>query len=297
VPTVLGLILPVLAVPAVAYAASQSVSGIAALSLLAVALQGFVWFVVDGETDGGFTCGLALAACFFFDPIAIFYGLALGAAAFFFATDRFRATRSAAPATVAVITFPTVFVTLAWMFLQWRFTGVAIQLVATNPDLGSFPHGVGSGLGAAATTVGGSLRHVPLFLAVAVIYAVRFRAALGGYAVSVLARSWPVWVGLRYTPVTAYVLFTLVVLMSIPRDSGPRTSRALAVIGVAQLVLAWLWPPTSPGFEQWLAVVLPAEQRSNRRPSPSTSQSANRSALHPRPRRNASMVSVVKTDQ
>lgn len=77
-PTVLGLILPVFAVPAVAYAASQSVSGIAALSLLAVALQGFVWFVVDGDTDAGSTCGLALAACFFFDPIAIFYALALG---------------------------------------------------------------------------------------------------------------------------------------------------------------------------------------------------------------------------
>ncbi|MFR9803897.1 hypothetical protein ACL02T_16580 [Pseudonocardia sp. RS010] len=121
-PTVLGLILPVFAVPAVAYAASQSVSGIAALSLLAVALQGFV---VDGDTDVGFTCGLALAACFLFDPIAIIYALALGAAAFFFAVDRFRTTRSAAPATVAVITFPTVFVTPAWMFLQWRFTGDA----------------------------------------------------------------------------------------------------------------------------------------------------------------------------
>ncbi|MCE3554373.1 hypothetical protein LWC33_23315 [Pseudonocardia sp. RS11V-5] len=111
--TVAGLILPVFAVPAVAYAASQSMSGIAALSLLAVALQGFVWFVVDGDTDAVFTCGLALAACFFFDPIAIFYAIALGAAAFFFAVDRFRTTRAAAPATVAVITFPTVFVTLA----------------------------------------------------------------------------------------------------------------------------------------------------------------------------------------
>lgn len=245
------------AVPAVAYAASQSVSGIAALSLLAVALQGFVWFVVDGDTDAGFTCGLALAACFFFDPIAIFYALALGAAAFFFAVDRFRATRSAAPATVAVITFPTVFVTLAWMFLQWRFTGDPIQLVATNPDLGSFPNGVGGGLGAAAVIVGAALVHVPLFLAVAVIYAVRFPAALVGYAVSVLASILAVSVGLRYTPVTAHVLFTLVALMSIPRDSGPRTSRTLAVIGLAQLALAWLRPPTSPGFEQWPAAVLP----------------------------------------
>lgn len=137
-----------------------------------------------------------------------------------------------------MITFSTVFVTLAWMFLQWRFTGDAIQLVATNPDLGSFPNGVWGGLGAAAVTVGAALLHVPLFLAVAVIYAVRFPAALVGYAVSVLASILAVWVGLRYTPVTAYVLFTLVALMSIPRDSGPRTSRALAVIGSS----SWPWP-------------------------------------------------------
>ncbi|MCE3554372.1 hypothetical protein LWC33_23310 [Pseudonocardia sp. RS11V-5] len=99
--------------------------------------------------------------------------------------------------------------------------------------------------------------HVPLFLAVAIIYAVRFPAALVGYAVSVLASVLAVWVALRFTPVTAYVLFTLVALMSIPRDSGPRTSRTLAVIGLAQLALAWSWPPTSPGFEQWLTAVLP----------------------------------------
>ncbi|GAA2870834.1 hypothetical protein GCM10010472_30200 [Pseudonocardia halophobica] len=79
----------------------------------------------------------------------------------------------------------------------------------------------------------------------------------GCYAVSVLASILAVWVGLRYTPVTAYVLFTLVALMSIPRDSGPRTSRTLAVTVLAQLALAWLWPPTSPGFEQWLTAILP----------------------------------------
>jgi hypothetical protein len=95
-PVVAALILPVFAMPAVAYAASQSVAGIAALSLLAVALQGFVWFVVDGDTDAGFTCGLALGATFFFDPIAGFYALALGLAAWFFAIERFRQVRSAA---------------------------------------------------------------------------------------------------------------------------------------------------------------------------------------------------------
>jgi hypothetical protein len=67
-PVVAALILPVFAVPAVAYAASQAVAGIAALSLLAVALQGFVWFVVDGDTGAGFVCGLALGATFSSTP-------------------------------------------------------------------------------------------------------------------------------------------------------------------------------------------------------------------------------------
>jgi hypothetical protein len=29
----------------------------------------------------------------------------------------------------------------------------------------------------------------------------------------------------------------------------------LAAVALAQLVLAWVWPPTSPGFADWLATV------------------------------------------
>ncbi len=53
------------------------------------------------------------------------------------------------------------------------------------------------------------------------------------------------------------MLFTLVALMSIPRGSGRRTLAVLAVVGVAQLVLAWVWPPISPGFTDWLALIRP----------------------------------------
>jgi hypothetical protein len=66
-----------------------------------------------------------------------------------------------------------------------------------------------------------------------------------------------VWLGLRFTPVTAYVLFTVVALMAVPRNVG-RPLRALLVgASVGQLVLAWVWPPTSPGFTEWLSAVLP----------------------------------------
>jgi hypothetical protein len=93
-------------------------------------------------------------------------------------------------------------------------------------------------------TIGAALLHVPLHLAVGVIYVVR-RPALTGYVVAVVASTFAAWVGLRFTAVTAYVLFTLIALMSIPRNTGRRTSYALAVVGLAQLAMAWVWPPIS----------------------------------------------------
>jgi hypothetical protein len=252
-----GLLLPVFAVPAVAFLASQSVAGIATLSLLAIALQGFARFAVDRDTEAGFTTGLALAGAYLFDPIAVFYALALGGAAWFFAHDRFRTERSAATATVAVMAFPTVFLVLAWMFLDWRFTGSAFHPTALSPDLFAFPDGIGPGLGSAALVVGAALLHVPLYLAVGLLYAVRFPVALVGYLVAVLASIVAVWIGLRFTPVTAYVLFTLVALMSIPRRTAPRLLAGLAVVGAVQLVLAWVWAPSSPGFVEWLTLILP----------------------------------------
>ena len=137
------LLLPLFAVPAVAYAASQSVAGIALLSLLGVALHGFVRFTLSRDTEAGFTTGLALAAAFTVDPIAIFYALALGAATWFIAHERFRTERFGAQATVAVIVFPTVFVVLSWMFLEWRFAGAVFGTVAADPAVLTFAEGSG----------------------------------------------------------------------------------------------------------------------------------------------------------
>ena len=103
--------------------------------------------------------------------------------------------------------------------------------------------------------MGAALLHVPLFVAVGVIYAVRRPVALVGYLTPVVASVVAVWVRRRYTPVTAYVLFTLVALLAVPWDTGRRTGAVLAAVALAQLVLAWVWPPTSPGFADWLATV------------------------------------------
>lgn len=156
-----------------------------------------------------------------------------------------------------MIVFPTVFAVLSWMFLEWRFAGSAFGTITADPAVLTFRDGVLPALGTAATTVGGALLHVPLFVAVGAIYAVRRPVALVGYLTSVPASVVAVWVGLRYTPVTAYVLFTLIALLAVPRDTGRRTGALLAVVALAQLALAWVWPPASPGFADWLAAVLP----------------------------------------
>jgi hypothetical protein len=254
---VAGLLPPLFAVPAVAYLASQSVAGIASLSLLAIGLQGFARFTVDRDTEAGFATGLALAAAVAFDPIAAFYAVALGGAAWFLARERFRTERSAATATVAVVAFPTAFLVLSWMFLQWRFTGSVLHTVPTSPGLLVFADGVAADLGEALRSIGAALLHVPLFLAVGLVYAVRAPLALVGYLVPVLASVVAAWIGLGFTPVTAYVLFTLVALNFVPRGTGRRALGALAAVGVVQLVLAWVWPPVSPGFTDWLGAVLP----------------------------------------
>ncbi len=65
------------------------------------------------------------------------------------------------------------------------------------------------------------------------------------------------WIGLRFSPVTGYLLFTLVALTSVPRRTGRRVLGALAAVGVGQLVMAWVWPPVSPQFTEWPAAVVP----------------------------------------
>ncbi len=96
-----------------------------------------------------------------------------------------------------MIAFPTVFFVLAWTFLQWRFTGSAMHTVPTSPGFFTFPDGIVGGIGSAATMVGAALLHVPLFLAVGVLYARRFPLALVGYLTSVVASVVAVWIGLR----------------------------------------------------------------------------------------------------
>jgi hypothetical protein len=153
-----------------AHAASQLLAPVAALALLAVALDGFIAFAAYGRTEGGFTAGLALALSFCFDPGALLYA--------------------------AVLAFPVAAVFTGWLFLVWKFSGSL---------LGSLHYQAGA-----------------------------------------------LWLGFAYSQVTAYLMFTLLALVTIASLPSRRLQPAFAVAALCQVALAIAWPPVSPGYNAWL---------------------------------------------
>ena len=253
-----ALLSTVFGVPAVAYLASQSVAGILSLSLLTVALLGFIRFSAAGSTEGGFIAGLAFALAFLTSPIALFYALAVGAAAAIVAVERGRTSPGAVSATVGVLLFPAVFMAGAWAFLEWRFAGTAFHGLLAAPGVFAFPGGLAPSFVAAAGTVGIGLLHAPLYAVVGVLVARVRPVALVGYLLPVLGSVVATWIGLIFTQIGVYVFLTVLALTALPRRP-PRPLRAvLLVVALAQLVLSWVWPPTSAGFTEWTSAMLSA---------------------------------------
>lgn len=252
-----ALLSTLFAVPAVAFLASQAVAGIASISLITVALLGFVRFTVNGSTEGGFVAGLAFALAFLTSPIALFYALAAAGSTVFLARGRFRATPGAALATVGVLLFPTVCVACSWAFLEWRFAGTAFGALVGSPTFLAFPGGVGASLLAATTTVGLGLVHVPLYVVCGVLAARVRPLSLVGYVLPLIGSVVAVWLGLTFTAITIYVFLTILALAAaVPARPGRRVTVLLVTTAVVQLVLAWVWPPTSSGFRDWASVLL-----------------------------------------
>ncbi|MFY0405687.1 hypothetical protein [Solicola sp. PLA-1-18] len=249
-----ALLATVFAVPAVAYVASQSMAAIGSLALLTVALEGVAWFTLARQTEAGFMVGLALAGAFLFDPLAIFFAIAVAAMSVLIARDRFRDEPGAATATVAVMVFPVMFLAVAWSFLQWQFTGSALGWVLLTDDALQFTHGVVGGLGIAAAEVGLTVLVSPLFVVVALLYwrqPLTVLAQLVVVPVMVMA----LWFQLPLTAVSVYLLCTLVALTHVPRDLTRRLQVLIGVVALVQVAAVWAVPPVSDGFEQWLAVL------------------------------------------
>jgi hypothetical protein len=254
-----SVLLPLAFVPAMWYSSSELLPEVVALTFLAVALQGFIHCAADGDVHSGFVAGIALAAAYAADPGALLFTVVMCLFVPLIGVLRHRGEpHQASVAVVAVIAFPCVAAVAVWSFLLWKFTGNWPGSLAYAPEAHvlAFPDGVLGGLWNAVTAALADLAHSVMYICVAALVTIRRRApAYGvGLLLPVLVLVLALWLGFDYNPVTAYFMFTLLavtVITNNPTMDDPRLRLVLLVAAVAQLALAFAWPPTSAGFELW----------------------------------------------
>ena len=254
VPLALSILLlaSLAAVPAAIYGATQDIAAFAGLAFLILALDGFVRFIVDRETRGGFQAGMMLALSFGCDPVALVYAAALAGAAPLLARTRYREDPGAAVATASVLLFPVGAAAAAWAFLEWRFTGAVFATVRHNGTFVHFPDGVVRGLGIALRDTATTALHVPVYVAVGALLFARKRIAVAGYALPLAGLVFAQWVGLTYTNTTAFMLLAAIAILTVPARPSRNTVRVLAAAGALQIGLG-LWATShSPEVQQFL---------------------------------------------
>jgi hypothetical protein len=251
-PLSVALLASLACVPAVLYGATQDLAAFAGLAFLIVALDGFVRFIVDRDTRGGFLAGLMLAFAFGCDPIALVYAVALAAAAPLLAHARFRSEPDAAVATASVLIFPVAAAAAAWAFLEWRFTGSAFAVLVDQGTLFRFSDGVVNGLVAALRDTVGTALHVPVYLAVGALLFLRKPVAVAGYAIPLAGLVVAQWIGLSYSDVTAFMLLAAVAIVTAPRRPGRRASELLYAAAALQIVLGVIATAHSADVQRFL---------------------------------------------
>jgi len=251
-------LLPLVCVPAMWYSASQLLPAVIALTFLAIALQGFIHFAADGDVHSGFMAGLALAAAYLADPSALLFAAVMCLSVPLIGAVRQPGEPQRSLSVCAVLAFPCAAIVAIWSFLLWKFTGHWPGSLAYAPSahLLAFPAGVLPGLWHAVTATLTDLAHSVMYLAVALLVTRRRRSPGYGLALllPVLALALALWLGFDYDAVTAYLMFTLLAVTVIthnPTMNAPRLRKLLLIAAAAQLALAFLWPPTSVGFEAW----------------------------------------------
>lgn len=253
-----SVLLPLVCLPAMWYSASQLLPAVVALTFVAVALQGFIHFAADGDIHSGFMAGLALAAAYLADPSALLFAAVMCLSVPLIGAVRQPGEPQAALSVCAVLAFPCIAVVAIWSFLLWKFTGDWPGSLAYAPsaDVLAFHGGVLAGLWHASGAALTDLAHSVMYLAVGVLVIRRRRSPAYGVALLLpaLALALALWLGFDYSPVTAYLMFTLLAVTMIthnPTMDDPGLRKVLLVAAVAQLALALVWPPTSAGFETW----------------------------------------------
>jgi len=249
------MIASVTLIPSVWYLASQDVATIGGLTMLVIALSGFIRFVQDHDTVGGFTAGLFIAAAFLFDPAALAYAITLALATPLLAATRDYREPGATRALISVLCFPIVAVLLGWAFLEWRFDGSAFAFITSDLGLFHFEVSPLADLWAAAGEVARNVAFVPVYVAVALLLMLRRPITGLGFLIPVAGLVLVRWSGLFYSPTATLVLLTLLAMVSVPSKPTRLGTWIVPAAALAQLLMNVAFPPETPGFESWMALL------------------------------------------
>jgi hypothetical protein len=250
--------MPLIAVPQMWFFNSELLPAVIALTFLAVALFGFIQFASYGETYGGFIAGLALAASYAADPGAILYALVMCLFVPLLGARRYHGDPQGPIGAALVIAFPVVAMSACWSFLIWKFSGTwpgNLDYAPTAHVL-QFPDGVLGGLGHALASAFADLARSTLYIAAAVVVAVRRRSILFGVGLvlPVLALALALWLGFAYSAISAYYMFVLLAIAVITNHrlmDRPQYATVLVIAAAVQVIIGIeLLPPTT-GFTVW----------------------------------------------
>ncbi|WP_436535155.1 hypothetical protein [Actinoplanes sp. HUAS TT8] len=203
------------------------------MALVVVALDGYLRFVVDGQTLGGFVAGITLACAAVCDLATLVYMAALAAAVPFLAGTWARQVK-ATTAILAVLAFPSVAVYLGWLYVRWRFG-------AGSPH-NSTPMSAFDPVRGAVTAISG-LAHCLLYVVSAAAVARRRRSALPAYLLPVAVVALLVAVGASRSTLVINLFFTAVAVTAIRTHLPRRDWAILAGVAAAQIGLVLMWPP------------------------------------------------------
>lgn len=249
--TALVLVATLAVSPGFALTATADLATFLALTLIALALDGFARFVHHGNTHGGFRAGLALGLAGLCHPGAIVVAVGFAAAAPLIAHYRYRGRRAAGRATAGVLLFPTVAGLLSWTFLCWRFAhSPLVWLHSSAPALFRID-GIGSVASHAVSGMAKPMMLTPVFSAVLVI-AMVYDGALSalGLLVPVVASMVALGLGIGFSGGALAALLGVLALGSLSRRLTPAVTGVLIAIGVVGLAMKWT-VASSPLLHTW----------------------------------------------
>lgn len=239
-PLLTGLLLAsVGAIPAFLYSTTQDLAAFVGLALFAMAMAGLLRFAVDGDTEGGFQCGLALGVAAMVDPATIVFAICFGLAAPLVAWRRYRALDGAVAATMTVVLFPPLAAFLGWAFIEWTFTGGVFESLGTREEFLAFPGGAWATIGREITALGARLVATPVFVVAAILIARRRPIALGGQFVALAAILTTQILGINLGVGQGVLILASIGVATVEAAPGRRAQIVLGVAACAQLPLQW----------------------------------------------------------